>query len=106
MRSIFVIGPVTALATLVAVLALGACAARIDDNKAFWDNVRQVKVGMTKEEVSAILGPAQNVIIIGDVERRMYQYTALNGQHNWVTIPMREGKVLSVMTTTPEGTIR
>lgn len=89
-------------------LILGACAARptIDDSKLFWDNIRAVKVGMTAAELSEMMGPPASLIIIRDVERRTYRYTAMNGQSNWVVIPMRDGKVLAVPTTTPEGTTR
>lgn len=83
------------LSMLTAALALSACAVGTPIN---WDKARQVKVGMSESEVTALMGRPYMVSSRADGQRWIWTLgTALGGAES-MSIVMREGKVVDVPT--------
>ena len=62
-----------------------------------WDRVRQVKLGMTEQEVTALLGPPTAVgASSGGVKWAWVHVNTLAGSSRTVSVVFREGVVVSV----------
>lgn len=80
------------IGTVVVALILSGCAGS-DFN---WDKVRQVKPGMTQQEVTALLGPPNNVRSTAEgVTWAWAHVNMMAGSTRSVSVVFRDGKVVS-----------
>lgn len=82
------------LSAVVLALALSACATA--GSKIDWNNARQVKAGMTQQEVSTLLGKPYSVTATGDgTQRWVWVYVnGFSGAHQSAALSFKDGKVV------------
>ena len=83
------------IAALVFALLLAACAGSDNIN---WDNVRQLKIGMTEKEVTAELGSPYSVTAKSD-GTQIWVWVNVNllmGGTKSVSVIMKDGKAIQV----------
>lgn len=74
-------------------LALSGCAGT---NFTF-DQARQVKVGMTEEQVTGLMGRPYSVVTIGDTQRWIWSHAnGMTGSARTVSFDLKDGKVSAV----------
>lgn len=78
------------LAVIGTTLALAACAG----TQFKWDSARQIKLGMTTQEVTALMGAPNNVSAVGDTVRYVWaDVNLMRGTTKTLAIDFVDGRV-------------